>query len=661
MKRLFFDLEANGLLEAQDDKPAATRIHCVAGADIDTGETFDFGPEDLPRAYEVLEQADMAVAHNGLRYDFRLLKKLVGLNIPFEKQRDTLVIARTKRPNIKETDKKLNASRLKDGKPGMGQNFGKHTIEAWGFRLGVEKVGADITDWSVWTPYMHERCISDIAVIQRLWHYLKPDSYSQAALDLEHRIARVVDRISDDGWPFDEKAAGELHAHLLDERHIVEKKLKAEFGGWWQDNGVFVPKRPDAKRGYWGSGSVKTKDFKGYPVTKIEWVEFNPNSRPHIAKCLKALGWQPTEFTDGGAPKLDEEIIEGIAAQYPEAEGLTRYLLIDKRLSQLADGDQAWLKQVNKGRIHAQYNPMGAVTSRMAHFRPNIAQVPANASPYGPECRGLFTVPQGWEMVGADMSGLETRCLAHYAAKHDGGEYGKVVLEGDLHWNNVLAMGLLEGLRDKHNVLHTIGREQGAKRFFYAWMYGAGDEKAGRIILDACRAMLKADPVAGAAVYESFFGTDMAPGSKLLKRVGKRVKGEFLEKTPVLKVLKGEIASYVEQHGFLPGLDMRRLPVRSEHAALNTLLQSCGAILCKRWTVDACDALTAEGFKWGWNGDLVLLGNIHDENQFATRVGLGQRVGELAVKAAREAGAPYKFRIPLDGEFKVGRSWAETH
>jgi DNA polymerase-1 len=637
-----------------------------------------FGPTEIPAFLDYIGDADIVCAHNGIRYDFPVLEKLYGFVVPFEKQRDTLVIGRTIRPNIKETDGQLNASRLKEGRETIGTLFGSHSIEAWGFRFGIPKVGADITDWSEWTQEIQDRCAVDISINLRLWDYLKPDAYSQEALNLEHRVARLVEKITLAGWPFDMEKAAALHAHLVDERHKLEKQLAEQFSGWWVNKGEFVPKRPNEKLGYWGEWEEYTeytdkkgqpcepysaRRFIGAPCTKIEWTDFNPSSRDHVERCLRQLGWKPTEFTETGKAKLDDSVIEGLVTQFPQGAGLPQYLMIDKRLGQLADGDNAWLKTVGEdGRIHANYNPMGTVTSRMSHFLPNIAQVPATKSPYGKECRELFTVPKGWVMVGADMSGLELRCLAHYLARYDDGAYGETILKGDVHWENVKAMGFFPHppVRDKHNELHSVIREVGAKTFLYAWLYGAGDLKAGNILLNACRAA-KALGIEGEEVYRTFFSDDPAPNERKLRWVGQQVKNNFLRKTKGLASLVRMVREIAEVNNALPGLDKRRLPVRHEHAALNTLLQSAGAILCKQWICDAEDALIAEGLKWGWDGDFVFLANVHDELQVACRDGLGERVGDTLVRSARSAGGPFGFRIQLDSEYKIGNDWSQTH
>jgi DNA polymerase-1 len=645
MRRILFDLEGNGFLDA------ITKVHCIAAVDVDTEERRVFGPAECNdvcgAALEYLATADVLIAHNGIGYDFPALEKVCGFVVPFEKQLDTLVIARLIHPNVKENDSKFNATLLQQKKPTMGAEFGKHTLRAWGLRLGLHKADYE-GPWDVWSQSMQDYCVQDIETTLRLWRFLKADEYSQDAIVLEHRTARLCKLMTAAGWPFDEKKAGELHADLIAKKADCEKRLIEEFKGW-EHTETFVPKVNIKARGY----------VKGEPFTKKKWVAFNPGSRQHIERALRERGWEPTEFTPSGQAKLDEEVIENLAAEFAQANTLVEFLMLDKRLGQLADGKQAWFKQVKNGKIHAEYNPMGAVTSRASHFNPNIAQVPSSSSLYGHECRELFTVPEGWVLVGADMAGLEGRCLAHYLAKYDGGAYGEVLLRGDPHWAVVRAAGFLDCARDKKNPLHDIIRN-GAKRVFYAMLYGAGAQKIGLIILETCRAARKANPEWG-FVYADFFKTE-APGKKTLQNVGSAVKRAVIEGIDGFSQLARAILHALHKRPTLKGLDKRRLPIRSEHAALNTLLQSAGAILCKRWICDAYDALIAAGFRWGWDGgDFVFLGWIHDELQVACRNGLGDRIGEVLTSAAKGAGEPYGFRIELDSEYKIGRTWADTH
>lgn len=259
--------------------------------------------------------------------------------------------------------------------------------------------------------------------------------------------------------------------------------------------------------------------------------------------------------------------------------------------------------------------------------------------------------------LGSDMSGLELRGLAHYLAPLDDGAYMRQVLEGDVHWMNALAMGLAEGERDKHNALHTIIREDGSKRLIYAIIYGCGADKAGEIVYN-CLSKAKRDcGDEGLAVYTKFFGTGV-PGEKRLKAVGNKILNGLREGIAGFADLKAKLALQVDKHGWVPGLDGRRIPTRSEHSALNFMIQSCGAILCKRWMADTFDEL-CQRFTLGVDFQLVLW--VHDELQFLVREGLEEEVTEIIKRCAEAAGLPYGFRGPLDATAKVGRSWKDTH
>jgi DNA polymerase-1 len=292
------------------------------------------------------------------------------------------------------------------------------------------------------------------------------------------------------------------------------------------------------------------------------------------------------------------------------------------------------------------------------------------SSPYGKECRELFEAGEGFELLGADMAGLEGRCLAHFLAKYDDGAYGELMLSGDPHWAVVKALGFTQAERDKDNPVHTIMREIGGKRTFYAMTYGAGMEKTGRCILEACRLIKKVDPE-----WDGFFDQG-TPTKRQLQQQGAAAKRAVVDGIPGMAQLMRAIRNILlDQEGkgtmTVPGLDGRRMPVRSEHKALNVLLQGAGAVLCKRWIVDAYDALIAAGLVWG--EDFAFVAWVHDELQIAVRQACGKRfgngeeiklsdfVGNIVVRTAQEAGKPYGFRIKLDSTYKVGASWADTH
>lgn len=590
MSSLIFDLEADGLLKE------ATKVHCIAILDADTGDVWSYGPDDIEKGLDELYNAYTIVAHNGTTYDIPLLRKLYGWNRrPGTRLIDTLVIARLLRPNVAEEDRRRIEWPTK--------LIGSHSLRAWGMRLGEAK-GDFEGPWDTWTQEMQSYCEQDVRVTFRLLNHLKPWEYPAVPLDLEHRVAEVCHLMWQEGWTFDQKKAQDLYVSLVKRQDELEKALVEKYGQWQELDKVLIPKRDNKKLGY------KT----GVPVEKYKTVVFNPGSRVHIEKKLREAGWEPAEFTESGRAKLDESILARV--DQPEAALLVQYLLIQKRLGQVGDGDSGWLKLVETdGRIHGTINPCGTVTGRATHRGPNVSQVPAVRAPYGKDCRACFTVPKGWKLVGADMAGLELRAFAHYLAIHDKGDYAKVVTEGDVHTHNQMLAGL--ATRDQ------------AKVFIYALLYGASARKLGLIT-----------------------GRGEKDGVKLKQR--------FMSSLPSYKKLTDAVKQALGK-GWIKGLDGRRLHVRSEHSALNTLLQACGAILCKQWLVSFYDQMCANGYTHGYNGDFVICGWIHDEIQVACRAGLEETVGALLVEQAKSAGEPFGFKVQLDSSYVVGSNWSETH
>ena len=595
---LIFDLETDGLLDE------VSKIHCLVIKSTETGKALTFGPvgcdQPLGPGLEVLMKADLIAGHNVIKYDLPVIQKLYPwFTIDPSKVFDTLVATRLIWANVKDTDNVL----LKQEKL-PGKLFGSHSLAAWGYRLGNYK-GDYSGGWETFSQEMLDYCVQDVEVTAALFTKITEKNYSTQALDLEHQVAWLMAKQERNGFHFDMKKAAELLGTLVQRRGELERELKEYFGSWEVQLPDFVPARDNKTLGY----------KKGIPVKKVKTVEFNPSSRDHIADRLITLyGWKPADFTEGGKPMVDEVVLGKLS--YPPCKQLTEYLLVQKRISQLNEGGQAWMKCEKKGKIHGSINPNGAVTGRATHSYPNISQVPSSGSPYGPECRALFTVPDDWLLVGADASGLELRCLAHFMAKWDGGKYAEILLGGDIHTENQKAAGLST-------------RNQ-AKTFIYAFLYGAGDAKIGSIT--------------GGAASE-----------------GRKLKQKFLRSLPALGRLV-EAVQGAAKRGYLVGLDGRHIHVRSSHAALNTLLQGAGALICKKWLVLLEEHLQAAGLKHGWDGDYAFCAWSHDECQIACRTPeIATAVRKMAEDCVLKAGEYFDFRCPTAGESKVGKTWADTH
>lgn len=600
MKYLIVDCETDGLLET------LTKVHSLV-IENEEGAVFSchnhgayYSIEDgLKLIMNAASHGADIVMHNGLKFDYWALKKVYPwFDIPIEQIKDTLVLSRLLWADIGEKD----VFRVKNGFP--GKLIGSHSLKAWGYRLGVLKGEfSETSDWKHWTPEMQAYCEQDVVVTRELWKVIQNKKPAPRAVQLETWFAYIIARQEQFGYHFDKTKAIQLYAKLLERRQQIDAELKDIFGSWYVPCETVQPKFSNHKAG----------TTAGVWYTKVKLVEFNPGSRAQIADRLKKLyGWEPKEFTESGKPKVDEDVLKGLP--YPPCKLLAERFMLDKLIGQLAEGDAAWLKLEKNGRIHGSVNTIGAVTGRCTHSAPNMAQVPSLKTPYGAECRELFCAPEGMVQVGCDASGLELRCLAHFMARYDGGAYGKVLLEGDIHTVNQEAAGL--PTRDA------------AKTFIYAFLYGAGDEKIGSII-----------------------GKGAAAGREL--------KASFLKKTPALARLKEAIAFAVKKNGYLRGIDGRILKVRSEHSALNTLLQSAGAILVKQATVNLYKELTARGYEWG--KDWAMVAHVHDEYQLHVRTELAEEVAKVAVWSFQQAGRDFDWRCPLDGEAKVGANWRETH
>ena len=571
MSQLVFDIETNGL------NPSI--IWCICGIKDDKMFTLEMPDK---QAWECLmEGVTEVIGHNIIRYDIPVVERLLGVSIEC-KIIDTLVMSRLYNPQLE----------------------GGHSLAAWGERLKFPK--GDYHDWTALTPEMVEYCQQDVRVTECLYQTLKQElaPFGDDSVDLEHSVQSAIARQITNGWLLDERKATDLVAQLQEKQNDLEEAVHEKFRPLPTFVKEIVPKYK--KDGTLSTVGLKFLGDKWTQVdgtfSRIDWPEFNLGSRQQIGRYLRLFGWKPEKFTETGQAIVDEKTLETVT-DIPEAQLIAEYLMVQKRIAQV----QSWLDAIeDDGRVHGQVNACGAVTGRMTHSKPNMAQVPAVGAPYGYECRACWIVPDGHKLVGVDASGLELRMLA---AMMKDPEYTDEVVNGDIHTKNQNAAGLAT-------------RAQ-SKTFVYAFLYGAGDAKIGSI-------------VGGSA------------------RDGQKLKQKFLDNTPALAELREKV-SIASQRGHLRGLDGRRLWIRSEHASLNTLLQGAGAVVMKK----ALQIFTDYAPKW--NLTYKLLGSIHDEYQIEAPEAQADKVGWLMVECIKAAGVALDLKCPLDGEYKVGNNWAETH
>jgi len=653
-----FDIESDGLLDT------ITALHCINVIDRASGKRLAFNggvykdgspaPRDgtIDDGLQYLEEANCIAGQNIIGYDIPAIQKLYPNWKPQGRVFDTKVCANVIWPDIAERDHTaLARGRLPEEFKKKGL-IGKQSLESWGYRLGEYKGDFKPSDYKdedgephTWktigfTQEMDTYGRQDPEVTLKLVEKIESKSYSQECLDLEHRVAQIIFKQHERGWCFSVAAAEQLTMTLQRRHAEIAGELSKLFQPWYapeitKGSALFTPKKDNKKAGY----------VAGAQLSKVKHVVFNPASRDHISdRLMKLRGWRPATFTPEGKPQVDETVLG--ALPYPEAKTLAEYLLIEKRLGQVALGNQAWLKKaVRTGiygvtgehhRVHGTVNTNGAVTGRMTHAHPNVAQSPTVTAPYGKECRSCWTATPGLVLVGCDAEGLELRMLGHFVALYDGGEYARAVVEGkkedgtDVHTLNQRSAGLNE--RD------------GAKTFIYALLYGAGDYKLGLIAYDDFTAEQRAR-------FNAKY-TKKRERAAALKRLGGAKRARLMGNLPALKKLTDAVKRAVLTRGHLRGLDGRLLHVRSEHAALNTLLQSGGAVVMKRALVLLDDSL---------EGGVPAVGNIHDEIQMETKHEFAPILGTIAADSIRRAGEHYKLRCPLAGSFNVGANWAETH
>ena len=534
-------------------------IWCVITRNIDNGEVKVWKHQDGLQKY--LDSCTSIIMHNGINFDGPVLKKNWKIIMRKTQVCDTLVISRLFSPSIE---------------------FG-HSLEAWGNRLGFPKIEFKDFDGGL-TEEMVSYCIQDTLVTQKLYEYLTKEmshDYSQESIKLEHEVAFIIAEQERSGFRFDEVKALQLLSVLKTKLDTICVEMQR----------IFPPKVT----------SGRTHKTHGRPLSDIV-EDFNPGSRKQIAERLIEKGWKPKKHTEKGSVIVDETTLEGL--DFPEAKAIAEYLMLQKRIAQV----ESWVDAIQTdGRVHGQVITNGAVTGRMTHHSPNMAQVPNSGSPYGPDCRELWIVEKGYKLVGIDASGLELRMLAHYM-KDDA--YTTEVVSGDIHTANQKAAGLET-------------RNQ-AKTFIYAFLYGAGAAKIGSIV-----------------------GGSSKEGQALITR--------FLRNTPRLRALREKVSRIYVQKAWLPGLDGRKLLVRSEHSALNTLLQGAGAIAMKQALVIFNKRLRQSKM------DYKFVANVHDEWQLEVEEHRADEAGKMGVQAITDAGVVLNMRCPLGGEYRVGNNWKDTH
>ena len=410
-------------------------------------------------------------------------------------------------------------------------------------------------------------------------------------VQLEHQVAHILQKQEEHGWYFDERAAYELESTLRGELEEATEVLRRKFG--FVAGTVFTPKRNNRTQGY----------VQGCPFTKLK--QLNPTSRDHIAWILQTHeNWKPTQRTATGKPVVDETVLKDIGSE--TALLFLKCLDITKKLGMISEGVNAWQKlSTTCNRIH-HHCGVATSTFRCAHRKPNLAQVPSDE-----RFRKLFRATPTYQMVSADLSGIELRMLAHYLSRYDNGRYQRILTTGDIHQTNADKIG--------------ITRRQ-VKTVTYAFLYGAGNTKLG-------------------------YSYDKLLSEKAAAIKGAEIRKAYIAAIPGLAdlLLACEKAS---KRGYANAIDGRRISVDKGHKFLNYLLQGSAATVAKRWMVIVNECLPPDGHQ---------LSFVHDELNYECYPRFAEEFAKWLETAARMAGEHYNLRCPIAAEAKIGYTWADVH
>lgn len=595
MGTVILDIEADNLLME------ATKIWVVVCTEMETNATYSFFESDKDKLQELLDKHQTIVGHNILMYDFPVLNRLWGITVDPKKIFDTLIVSRLLLPD----------------RPGG------HSLAAWGERLGYPKT--DHTDFSKYSEEMRKYCINDVSVTLKLYERIKENLTKlnksiYKAVELEHEFAEIISRQIRSGFKLNVDKTEALYMGLAEEKTAILNTL-SQILPPVKDLSHYKTVVKKKQLLSENSTSYIYRTAKGKICTReFEFTPMNPTSRQQISSHLIDRGWFPTVFTETGLPKVDESILATI--DLPEAKLLSRLFKIQKDMGMIKDGENGWLKCINQktGRVHGDVRTNACNTGRCSHSRPNVAQVSKDK-----RMREVWEAATDYCLVGVDASGLELRMLGHYLFKYDKGAFAFEVIQGDIHTFNQEAMGLLQ--------------RNSAKTAIYALIYGAGDAKLG-------------------TVYHKDREEYISDEFKL-KKSGKAVRGRIEDNITGYSELLVNIKAVYSQRGYLVGIDGRPLHPRSDYSALNLLIQSSGAIICKQWVVFWDKLIKEAGYSY--DIDYRWVASIHDEQICECKKNISEHIKTLASEAMKLTEKELKCKVELDVEGKIGKNWYEVH
>jgi DNA polymerase-1 len=627
MRIVVGDLEADGLL------PEATKCWCGVFKDRQTQEIFKFKPHQIDAMLEFLGTVDVLIMHNGIGYDWPLLKKLYGFEYKGKKV-DTLIMSRLLNP------KRLVPFNCPDKKAGP------HGIKAWGYRVGRGK--PDYDDWANYSDEMLHRCTEDVEILDLVYDALlleaKGKNWKNAFL-MSFKLFEYLQKQEEYGWLVDQEHMQFCISQLTNwirriDRVLVPKlPMKLEINETKKEGIYNYVRKPFLKSGKPSESVVNWCiscgiDIDASPVSgpfsRVSLRQIDLDSGQETKDYLLAEGWEPLEWNtnDDGertSPKLSkDDPFDGIEGKVGSL--VARRVQCRHRRSSI-EGLTGLIRE--DGRIGSAINTLAA-TGRATHR--GIVNIPGAKSFFGKQMRKIFICKEGFTLVGTDSDACQVRMLC---GRMNDPVYTDNVLNGkkedgtDIHSVNMRAAGL--------------GNRDDAKTFFYGFLFGAGDTKVGKIVKGS-----SAD--------------------------GKRLKNQFLEGLPALKELLETLTKQWKAtakqrynakfnrmeyyNGYIIALDGRPVLVPSEHQVLVYLLQSDEAIMMSVAYI-LFNKEMEKRYVYGVDYGVVCW--MHDEYNVECRIEIKDTVAKLAEEAIAAAGRFFKISCPHIGQAKIGRDWYAIH
>ena len=592
------------VFDIETDSLKPTRIWCAVARNVATNQVWELrGHDEIRRFIEEAPATTVWVGHNAISFDFPNCNRLLGTRVPVRSIVDTLVLSYLYHPNIE------SAHPIKERRG--------HSLGAWALRLNLPVQKDEFNDFSRFSEQLLARCVADTAINRslfiRLSERMRLIGYSEESCEVEHLVRHIIDKQERNGWYFDIPGAETLLGQFRQSQLDLTESISRLFPSTLAPVKTYPYKTTKGGSPYQSYlrhvAAYPKLTHDGGTYTVWDWNEFNLNSPKQRIEKLLQLGWVPERFTKKGSPQVDEESLVAAAQtlQTPELQAMADWLVLEGRARKCEE----MLKFVNRGdhRMHGHLITCGAMSRRMTHVDPNTSNIPANDAKYGRELRALWQATPGLVLCGNDAKSLQMRIFGHYIEDK---EVAKQYIEGDPHTANAIAIGDGETRRN-------------AKNHFYAVIFGAYPPKLGK--------MVGKSPVFGEHVLRTLY--DRTPG---LEQATEQCKAEFRQRGGRLKCLDG---------GFVN--------VPAENSAFNYLIQPGEVCVMKRASILLEERVKKAGI---WSRKV---GDNHDEFQHEVKPGDADAFNTVARSCIRDAGEHFNLTIPLEGDSKIGQSWAETH